>query len=109
MNRDLSPGDRIKLNGDPAEVIRTYKVGGLPYLRVFVEDHGTKTVCLEHVSIEYGEDVLESLNNHVMELHPRHDAVSAEWFDLRMEALQLKIAHEQSQLLSISNSLVQLR
>jgi len=42
------------------------------------------------------------------QLHPDHDAVSAEWFDLRSQALQLQIAHEQGQLLSISNSLVRL-
>jgi len=43
------------------------------------------------------------------QLHPDHDAVSAEWFDLRRsQALQLQIAHEQGQLLSISNSLVRL-
>jgi len=29
------------------------------------------------------------------QLHPDHDAVSAEWFDLRSQALQLQIAHEQ--------------
>ena len=108
MSTDLEPGDRIKLNGTPAEVIRTYEVGDLPYLRAYVEDEGAKTVCIEHVSIEPGEDALGSLNNQVSEIHPRHDTVSAEWFDLRTNALQLKIAHEQGQLLSISNSLVRL-
>lgn len=108
MSTEFEPGDRIKLNGTPAEIIRTYEVGNLPYLRAYVEGEGAKTVCLEHVSIESSQNALDSLNNQISELHPRHDAVSSEWFDLRTEALQLKIAHEQGQLLSISNSLVRL-
>jgi len=108
MIRDFEPGDRIRLNGDPAEVIRTYEVGDLPYLRVFVEGDGVKTVCLDHVSVEPSNDALDTLEDQVTDLHPRHEAVSSEWFDLRTEALQLKMAHEQGQLLSISNSLVRL-
>ena len=108
MSIEFEPGDRIKLNDEPAEVIRTYEVGDLPYLRVYVEGEGAKTVCVEHVSIEPADDALATLDEKVAELHPRHEAVSSEWFDLRTNALQLKIAHEQGQLLSISNSLVRL-
>jgi len=108
MSIEFDPGDRIRLNGDPAEVIRTYEVGNLPYLRVYVEGDGAKTVCLDHVSVEPSSDALDTLEDQVADLHPRHEAVSSEWFDLRTEALQLKMAHEQGQLLSISNSLVRL-
>jgi SNF2 family DNA or RNA helicase len=108
MSVEFEPGDRIKLNDDLAEVIRAYEVGDLPYLRVYVEGEGAKTVCVEHVSIEPADDALATLDGQVAELHPRHEAVSSEWFDLRTNALQLKIAHEQGQLLSISNSLVRL-
>ena len=102
-------GDQILLNGTPAEVIKTYSVGDLDYVRAYVEDAGVKTVCVDDVEIEPKPNQLEALEPaNVDQLHPDHDAVSAEWFDLRSQALQLKIAHEQGQLLSISNSLVRL-
>ncbi|MBS3761421.1 MAG: DEAD/DEAH box helicase, partial [Halodesulfurarchaeum sp.] len=74
-----------------------------------IEDTGVKTVCVDDVEIEPKPNragALEPAN--ADQLHPDHDAVSAEWFDLRSQALRLKIAHEQGQLLSISNSLVRL-
>jgi len=106
---DFKPGDAILLNGTTAEVIRTYSVGDLDYLRAYVENTGVKTVCIDDVEIGEKSDQLGKLTPAVAEqLHPDHEAVSAEWFDLRSQALQLQIAHEQGQLLSISNSLVRL-
>jgi len=49
--QDLAPGDTILLD-DPAEVIKTYSVGNLDYLRAYVEDVGVKTVCIADVDIE---------------------------------------------------------
>ncbi|QSG08826.1 helicase-related protein [Halapricum desulfuricans] len=109
LRHDLEPGDSIRLNDDAAEVIKTYSVGDLEYLRVYVEDDGVKTVCIDDVEIELQRDQLSKLEPDTTDqLHPDHDAVSAEWFDLRSQALRLQIAHEQGQLLSISNSLVRL-
>ncbi|WP_254526159.1 helicase-related protein [Natrinema caseinilyticum] len=106
---DFEPGDAILLNGQPAEVIKTYSVGDLDYLRAYVENVGVKTVCIDDVNIEPKREQLGALDTTTAgQLHPDHDAVSAEWFDLRSQALQLQIAHEQGQLLSISNSLVRL-
>jgi superfamily II DNA or RNA helicase len=106
---DFEPGDEILLNGTAAEVIRTYAVGNLDYIRAYVEDAGVKTVCIDDVDIESKPDQLGELTPAAADqLHPDHEAVSAEWFDLRSQALQLQIAHEQGQLLSISNSLVRL-
>jgi len=34
--QDLAPGDTILLNDNPAEVIKTYSVGNLDYLRAYV-------------------------------------------------------------------------
>ncbi|MDT3436705.1 SNF2-related protein, partial [Haloarcula sp. 1CSR25-25] len=109
MSIDLASGDSIFLNGTAAEVIKTYSVGDLDYLRAYVEDAGVKTVCIDDVEVEPKRDQLGELRSASAEqLHPDHEAVSAEWFDLRSQALQLQIAHEQGQLLSISNSLVRL-
>ena len=109
MAVDLSPGDAIRLNDTPAEVIKTYAVGDLEYLRAYVENAGVKTVCLDDVEVEREDGGLDELTpESADELHPDHEAVSAEWFDLRSRALRLRIAHEQGQLLSISNSLVRL-
>jgi len=106
---DLEPGDAILLNDQPAEVIKTYSVGDLDYLRAYVENVGVKTVCIDDVNVEPKQEQLGALDTATAgQLHPDHDAVSAEWFDLRSQALQLQIAHEQGQLLSISNSLVRL-
>jgi len=106
---DLEPGDAILLNDQPAEVIKTYSVGDLDYLRAYVENVGVKTFCIDDVNIESKREQLGALDTATAgQLHPDHDAVSAEWFDLRSQALQLQIAHEQGQLLSISNSLVRL-
>jgi len=106
---DLEPGDTILLNDNTAEVIKTYMVGDLEYLRAYVEDVGVKTVCIDDVDIKRKQDQLGTLDPMTAsQLHPEHDSVSAEWFDLRSQALQLQIAHEQGQLLSISNSLVRL-
>jgi len=107
--QDPRTGDTILLNDNPAEVIKTYSVGNLDYLRAYVEDVGVKTVCIADVDIEPQREQLGALEPMTADqLHPDHDAVSAEWFDLRSQALQLQIAHEQGQLLSISNSLVRL-
>lgn len=106
---DLNPGDRILLNSTDAEVIKTYTVGDITYLRAYVEETGVKTVCLDDVEIQAKHDGIGKLRSVAPEqLHPDHESVSAEWFDLRAQALQLQIAHERGQLLSISNSLVRL-
>ena len=106
---DFEPGDAILLNRTPAEVIKTYSVGDLDYLRAYVEDAGVKTVCIDDVEIEPKRERSGELSPAAAEqLHPDHEAVSAERFDLRSQALRLQIAHEQGQLLSISNSLVRL-
>ncbi|MWG35300.1 helicase-related protein [Halomarina oriensis] len=105
----LNPGATIRLNDNPAEVIKTYSVGDLGYLRAYVEDVGVKTVCVDDVEIEQRLEQFDALDPTTADrLHPDHEAVSAEWFDLRSQALQLQIAHGQGQLLSISNSLVRL-
>ena len=99
----------ITLNGRPAEVITTTTVGDLEYVRLYIEDEGVKTVTIEDVEIEPRPDP-HDLPDPVdpTALHPDHEAVSAEWFDLRAQALTLEIAHQQGQLLSISNSTVRL-
>ena len=108
MNK-FDPGEAILLNGRPAEVIRTHTIGDLEYLRAYIDDQGIKTVCTDDVEIESQSSHMDGLAQSVAaDLHPEHEAVSAEWFDLRSQALQLQIAHEQGQLLSISNSLVRL-
>ncbi len=106
---DFDPGDTILLNGNSAEVIKTYSVGDLDYLRAYITETGVKTVCIDDVEIEPKRDQLGELTpSSAGQIHPDHEMVSAEWFDLRSRALQLQIAHEQGQLLSISNSLVRL-
>ncbi|UPM44167.1 helicase-related protein [Halocatena salina] len=105
----LASGDAIYLNDTPAEVIKTCSIGDLDYLRAYVENTGVKTVCIDDVEIKEKTNQLDELTLPVADqLHPDHEIVSAEWFDLRCQALQLQIAHEQGQLLSISNSLVRL-
>ena len=52
MWKELSPGDKVLLNGQKAEVIRLHEVGELPYLRVYVEEEGVKSICAQHVDIE---------------------------------------------------------
>jgi len=108
-HHQFQPGEQIIFNGTPAEVIKTYSVGDLDYLRAYVEDAGVKTVCVDDVEIEAKPNQIGALDPaNADRLHPDHEAVSAEWFDLRSQAHRLKIAHEQGQLLSISNSLVRL-
>ncbi len=102
------PGDRIRINDQPAEVICTDSVGDIEYLRAYIEGVGPKTVSVADVDIRPIGSQLESLPQNVDQFHPSHEAVDADRFDLRMEALNLTIAHEQGQLLSISNSLVRL-
>lgn len=109
MSTDFEPGERITLGNDPAEVIRTYSVGDISYIRAYIEGQGIKTVCIDDIDIGHqrsGADALQDFS--VGDLHPGHEAVSAEWFDLRTQAVRLQLAHEQGQLLSISNSLVRL-
>jgi ERCC4-related helicase len=102
------PGDRIRINDQPAEVIRTDNVSDIEYLRAYIEGVGPKTVSIADVDITPIDSQLDGLMKNVEQFHPKHDAVDADRFDLRMEALNLTIAHEQGQLLSISNSLVRL-
>jgi SNF2 family DNA or RNA helicase len=105
----FSPGQQVLLNGRSAEVIQTQTVGDIEYLRVYIDGGGTKTVCLDDVDIEVEQSGIDSLADQQPEnLHPDHEAVSAQWFDLHTQATKLKLAHEQGQLLSISNSLVRL-
>ena len=108
MSIDLDPGDSILLNGNRAEVLKTYSVGDLRYLRAYIEDVGVKTVSLSDVEITPVPDAIDSVTDRADKLHPNHSDVAADRFDLRMEALNLTLAHEQGQLLSISNSLVRL-
>nr|WP_235010794.1 helicase-related protein [Halobellus limi] len=97
------------LNGASAEVIQTRTVGDLQYLRAYIDGEGVKTVCLDDVEIQPRQDPIDTVSDQQLEsLHPDHDAVSAQWFDLHTQATKLKLAHEQGQLLSISNSLVRL-
>ncbi|SEW34511.1 helicase-related protein, partial [Halobacterium jilantaiense] len=102
------PGDRVRINDQPAEVIRTDSVGDIEYLRAYIEGVGAKTVSVADVEITPIGSQLDDLTENFEQFHPAHEAVDAERFDLRMEALNLTIAHEQGQLLSISNSLVRL-
>ena len=105
----LSPGQRVLLNDTPAEVIRTQTVGDIEYLRAYIEGEGAKTVCLDDVEVQPSESGIETVSDFQLDsLHPDHEAVSAQWFDLHTQATKLKLAHEQGQLLSISNSLVRL-
>ena len=97
----LEPGDKIRLNGKPAEVIRVHEVGGAPYLRAVIEGDGIKSVSLADVTVEKEEeDELDAI--------PLDDIQSADHFDLRVRAIQLRLAHNQGKLLSISSSLVRL-
>jgi superfamily II DNA or RNA helicase len=105
----FSPGQQVVLNGTPAEVIQTRTVGDIVYLRAYIDGDGVKTVCLDDVDVRLHQTGLERLPGQQLEdLHPNHDSVSAQWFDLHTQAMKLKLAHEQGQLLSISNSLVRL-
>jgi SNF2 family DNA or RNA helicase len=106
---DLSPGEKIVLNNTSAEVIQTRTVGDIEYLRAYIDGEGVKTVCLDDVDVQPHQTGLERLPSQQLDdLHPDHDSVSAQWFDLHTQATKLKLAHEQGQLLSISNSLVRL-
>src|SRR6056297_2241616 len=106
---DLEPGDAILLNDQPAEVIKTYSVGDLDYLRAYVEDVGVKTVCIDDVTIEPKKEQISALEPATAsQLHPEHENLDAERFDLRTQAMRFRLAHQQGQLLSISNSLVRL-
>ncbi|ACV12089.1 helicase domain protein [Halorhabdus utahensis DSM 12940] len=105
----FSSGQQVILNGTSAEVIQTRTVGDIEYLRAYIDGEGVKTVCLDDVDIQPHQTGLETLSGQQLDdLHPDHEAVSAQWFDLHTQATKLKLAHEQGQLLSISNSLVRL-
>jgi hypothetical protein len=96
----FSSGDSVVLNGAVAEVIKMYTVGDIEYLRAYIEDEGVKTVCVEDVEVERVQSRFDELGSvSAGQLHPEHSAVSADWFDLRSQALRLRIAHEQGQLL----------
>jgi superfamily II DNA or RNA helicase len=105
----FSPGQQVILNGTSAEVIRTRTVGDIDYLRAYIEGEGVKTVCLDDVDVQQRQAPIEGLSSQQLDsLHPGHDAVSAQWFDLHTQARQLQLAHEQGKLLSISTSTVRL-
>ncbi|WP_022836944.1 helicase-related protein [Salisaeta longa] len=98
----LNPGDKILLDGQPAEVITITQMGELPYLRVYVEGEGVKSVCVEDVNIDHrGSDGSAADTDDL-------DDLSADRFDLRTQAMRFRLAHQRGQLLSISNSLVRL-
>jgi superfamily II DNA or RNA helicase len=103
-----SIGDTVLLDDKHAEVIDDYTIGDLPYMRVYIEDEGVKSVCLEDVEVEEIDDPIDRAAQKAEDLHPAHETASAKWFDLRSQALRLRIAHEQGQLLSISSSRVRL-
>lgn len=104
----LEPGDRIRLNGRTAEVIRLHAVGELSYLRAYVEGEGVKSVCVDHVAIDRlvpdGDSPYDTLPHDV----DLSEAFSPDRFDLRTQAVRLRLAHRRGQLLSISSSLVRL-
>jgi SNF2 family DNA or RNA helicase len=105
----FSPGQQVVLNGRSAEIIQTRTVGDIEYLRAYIDGEGVKTVCLDDVDVQPHQTGLETLSGQQLDdLHPDHEAVSAQWFNLHTQATKLKLAHEQGQLLSISNSLVRL-
>lgn len=101
MTNDLKPGSLIRIDGKPAEVITQNEVGDITYLRVHIQDRGIVSVDTQNVEIERVEtgkwtDALE--NGHS----------SADHFDVRTQAEQLRLAHSKGQLLSLKNSLVRL-
>jgi SNF2 family DNA or RNA helicase len=105
--KTLDSGDKILIDGEEAEVIRTYTIGDIDYVRAVVNGE-TRSVCADDVAIskknvEANFEDLEHAN-----LDPLSGHFSARKFDLRTDALQLRLAHEQNQLLSISNSTVRL-
>ena len=102
MIDQLDSGERILLDGQPAEVITVQQIGELPYLRVYVEGEGVKSVCAEDVEVERIQENGEQPEDLDLE------ALSAERFDLRTQAMRFRLAHQRGQLLSISNSLVRL-
>ena len=105
----FSPGQQIVLKGTSAEVIQTRTVGDIEYLRAYIDGEGVKTVCLNDVDVQPHQTGLDRLpSQRLDDLHPAHEAVSAQWFNFHTQATELKLAHEQGQLLSISNSLVRL-
>ena len=108
--QDLRPGLPIKIEGQEAEIIKVYKMGNLCYLRAYLLNKGKiKSFCLEHVDYELQFDEEKPLNYlSASELTSAQEILSAEVLELKVQAEHLRIAHEQGDLLSISNSLVQL-
>ncbi len=102
MIEQLEPGEHILLDGQPAEVITVQRVGEMPFLRAYVEGEGVKSVSAEDVEIERTRE--DGKSEQPLDL----DALSAERFDLRTQAMRFRLAHQRGQLLSISNSLVRL-
>ena len=107
MVEKLDSGDKVLIDGEDAEVIRTYTVGDLDYIRAVI-DGDTRSICLDDVSISKKSGRTEFDELDTSDLDPLSGKFSAKKFDLRTEALQLRLAHEQNQLLSISNSTVRL-
>ena len=102
MIDDLKPGDHILLDGRTTEVITVKKIGELPYLRVYVEGDGVKSVCAEDVKIEHLPRATAAGQA------PSLEELSTKRFDLRTQAMRFRLAHQRGQLLSLSNSLVRL-
>ena len=94
----FSPGQRVILNGASAEVIKTQTVGEIEYLRAYIDGEGAKTVCLDDVEIQPHRSGIEELSNQrIDDLHPDHNAVSAQWFDLHTQATKLKLSRSHRQ------------
>lgn len=104
----LEPGDQILVDGKAGEFIRKDSVGELQYLRVYIQGKGVKTICTQDVSIEKKQSPVDKLDLSTYEFNPRDGPLSAKRFDLRSQAIRLKLAYTQRKLLSISNSLVRL-
>ena len=108
MGENFDPGEKVIIDGKEAEVISFQEIGEVPYLRVVVNG-STKNICTEDVSIERKSHSYQPLKNlKPLEIDPTHEAVSANQFDMKTDAIRLQLGYKQDQLLSISTSLVRL-
>jgi len=108
MPENFDPGEKVIIDGKEAEVISCKEIGDTPYLRVVVAG-STKNICTEDVSIErksHSYQPLAELKS--SEINPNHEAISANQFDMKTDAVRLQLGYKQDQLLSISTSLVRL-
>ena len=81
-------------------------MGELPFLRVYLEGQGLKTVCARHVDVEVRSDPADQLGDGGGE--ESSGRWSPDWFDLRARAARLRLAFDQGQLLSLSTSMVRM-